>query len=74
MSDQPGPSRIASAGSAAVLGAGAGLSLAAGRGRRAAALGALGGGLLLAATDIAGRAGRTSPELPAWWSRRRIAA
>jgi len=69
MTDQPGPSRIASAGSATVLGAVAGLSLAAGRGRRTAVLGALGGGLVLAATDVAGRAGRTSPELPAWWSR-----
>ncbi len=69
MSEHPGPDRIASAGSAAVLGALAGLSLAAGRGRRAGVLGALGGGLVLAATDAAGRAGRTSPQLPAWWSR-----
>ena len=69
MNDQPGPGRISSAGSAAVLGAVAGLSLTAGRGRRAAALGTLGGALVLAATDTAGRAGRTSPQLPAWWSR-----
>ena len=69
MSDQPGPSRIGSAGAAAALGAVAGLSLAAGRGRRPAVLGALGGALALAATDAAGRAGRTSPQLPAWSSR-----